>query len=849
MAKLKVSMSLLLTVLLVVSVFAMGCPPPPPPVVEPPVVEPVVIEPPPPPVRYGAWVDEIIATRVPDHAKAVTMIEVGELDLFTWPVGLDLYRRVVEHPGVDYERAFGSFNELTFNPVGPVFPGTGKLNPFAVPRMREAMNWLIDRDHIVEEIMGGMAVPRYTVLHPAFPDYTRVIDVARRLEIYYAHNPAKAKAIITEEMKKLGAELIGGVWHWEGKPVEIIMLSRIEDARLHIGRYVGSLLEELGFVMIYLEKTAGEASPIWLLGDPAAGLMHIYTGGWIATVIDRDQGDVFNFFYTPRGMPRPLWLALKPAPEFDELADRLAKGDFTTVEERAEMMARALELSLEDSHRVWVSNLISVIPRRADMRVVADLAGGISGAFLWGLTSHFVDPVTGKPIEGGALRVATTELLPEPWNPIAGSNWIFDLQFIRVTSDWGTVWDPFTGLHHPQRIERAEIYVKEGLPVGITHDWLTLEFVPKIEVPADAWVDWDAVEQRFITRAEKYPEGLTARLRSVVHYPGDLFDTVKWHDGSPLSLADFIMRMILEFDRAKEASPVFDKAAVPPFTTFMGHFRGMRILSEDPLVIESFTDMAFLDAEWNAWTWTWFPFYLQGPGAWHNLSLGLFAEAAKELAFSAPKSRELKEEWTNYIAGPSIPILRGHLERALAGGLFPYEPTLGQFLTAAEVAERWRNLQAWYGAKGHFWLGTGPFYLERAYPVEKIVHLKRFPYFPDPAEKWLGFAEPMLAEVEVLGPAEVRIGREATFDIKVTFKGEPYPVAEVDFVTFLVLDAHGKIVHVGEAKAVADGLWRAVLTAEMTGKLVVGGSRLEVAVAPLAVALPTFGALGFIALP
>ncbi|GAG77597.1 unnamed protein product, partial [marine sediment metagenome] len=97
----------------------------------------------------------------------------------------------------------------------------------------------------------------------------------------------------------------------------------------------------------------------------------------------------------------------------------------------------------------------------------------------------------------------------------------------------------------------------------------------------------------------------------------DLYEKVKWHDGSTFSLADIVLGMILTFDRAKEESPIFDAAEVPTFTSFMEHFRGLRIVSEDPLVIEFYSDRVYLDAEWIVETW--FPYYDQGPGAWHNL--------------------------------------------------------------------------------------------------------------------------------------------------------------------------------------------------------------------------------------
>ena len=84
-----------------------------------------------------------------------------------------------------------------------------------------------------------------------------------------------------------------------------------------------------------------------------------------------------------------------------------------------------------------------------------------------------------------------------------------------------------------------------------------------------------------------------------MHYEDDYFDKMKWHDGSPVTLADFVMFMIMQFDFAKEASAIYDEAQVPSFQTFMAAFKGWKIVSEDPLVIEYYTDAYQLDAENN----------------------------------------------------------------------------------------------------------------------------------------------------------------------------------------------------------------------------------------------------------
>ena len=77
---------------------------------------------------------------------------------------------------------------------------------------------------------------------------------------------------------------------------------------------------------------------------------------------------------------------------------------------------------------------------------------------------------------------------------------------------------------------------------------MDLSFAPEIQVPADAWADWDAVNQRFITVGEKYPQGTTSLVKATVYYPADLWNTVTWHDGSPISLGDFVMYMIMNLD-------------------------------------------------------------------------------------------------------------------------------------------------------------------------------------------------------------------------------------------------------------------------------------------------------------
>ncbi len=805
--------------------------------------------------RTGAWVDEIVFFSEPNNDKAIEMLIAGEADLYAYAIArADLFKKVVEDPNLTYATSYGLYTELTFNPY-PADPNVtvkelknGMLNPFAVPKIREAMNWLIDRNYIVEEIYKGLAIPRYLPLTPTFPDYAKLIDKARELEAKYAPNPEKAKEIIFAEMEKLGAELVDGKWYYKGEPVTIIFLIRTEDERKEIGDYVAGLLEELGFTVDRRYGISRDLAKCWIFTDPAEGCFHIYTAGWVSTVISRDQGGNFDFFYTNRGLGLPLWQAYYVKPEADEVFKRLAYNDYSTIEERLELMKQALDYAMENSVRVWLTNEAPMFAHHKDLSVAVDLAGGVYGSWLWAYTIHWKDEA-GNPVEGGTVRIAIGEMFNEPWNPVAGTNWIYDQMPIRGTGNPFVLPDPFTGLYHPQRVEKAEVYVKEGLPVGKTLDWVSLDFVDEIVVPEDAWVDWDAANQRFITAGEKFPGGVTAKAKVVVHYdPAFLEDT--WHDGSKYSIADILMPFILGFDRGKEESPIFDEAVKPDLEAWLEYFKGLRIVSEDPLVIEYYTDSIDLDAEWLAAGAVLDAFYSQGPAPWHSIAVGILAEAAGEVAFSADKADKKGVEWVSYIAGPTLDILEKYLQKAIDEGYIPYANVLGKYISKDEAIARYQNLLNWYKSKRHFWVGDGPFYIDSVDTLARTVTLKRFEAFRDPADKWLRFAEPKIASIDFIGAPEVlEIGKGAVIPVNITFKEEPYPPEEIDFVKYLLFDAEGNLVALGTAEYFGGPTWNVVLTPEITSKLPEGTVKLEVAVSSKVVAIPSFADVEFIAVP
>lgn len=794
--------------------------------------------------RTGAWVDEVVFTEENSAEAAISQLNAGQLDLYAYTVAeAPAYETVKNSPNLGTTQMVGSSNTMMMNPAEF---SSGEFNPFSNRRIREAMHWLINRDYIVQEIYKGLARPRYTVLTTVFPDYARYADILRGLEAKYAYDLDKARDAVSVEMEAMGAELVDGKWSYNGKPITLIFVIRTEDNRRPIGDYLATQLENIGFTVDRQFKTRSEASPIWFQSNPADGLWHLYTGGWISPSIDRDEGDTFSAYFTSAGTSSALWQAYKPVPRLEEVALALLNNDFKNLEERRALFEVALTLSMEENYQAWVVDEASFAPFVGDLSVAADLAGGPQGSQIWGQTLRFAGQ------EGGNVRIAQPGIMVEPWNPIAGTNWIYDSFPQRGTSDNAVVSDPFTGLALPQRLERAEITVQEGLPVFKTLDWVTLDTTGEIEVPADAWVDWDAANQTFITAGDKFPDGLSALTKTTVYYPGGMFDDVQWHDGSQLSAADFVMNMIMVFDPSYTESPIYDEATVSALESFLASFRGVRIVSTDPLVIETYSDAYNIDAEImisNNQVYpnpTWWPQYAYGEGAWHTLSLGILAETNRELAFTPDKADALSVEWMSFISGPSLEVLKKYLGQASVEMFIPYAATLGDFISADEAMDRYENLGAFYAERGHFWVNTGPFILSGVFPVEGTLSLSRNPDYADNAAKWSRFDAAKIAVAEVDGPGQVVAGSEAVFDAFVTFEGEPYPNAEISEVKYLLFNSAGELVASGEAEAMGEGQFQVALNAGTTSKLDTGASRLEVIVVPSVVSIASFAPYEFV---
>lgn len=764
-------------------------------------------------VPYGPWVDEIIFFEESDYGKVIEMLEKGEMDIFlftiTDPV---LFDRVKKSPNLQYKVAYGYYNELTLNPaefkVG--------FNPFVNPRIREAMNYIIDREHIVNEIYKGLAKPKWLPFISGFPEYGRIADVIKLLEAKYAYNFEKGKEIVYEEMAKMGCEMKDGKWHYKDEPVVIKIIIRVEDERRLIGHYFADQLEKLGFKVDRLERTRREAAPIIYAGDPTEGLWHVYTGGWVSTAVSRDDSDAYGYFYTPLGYGSFMQYA-KPDPLFYEVASRLWRADYKTWEERQELMAKGAEMALKDSLRVWIVDQISPFVSVKGLMGAADLSGGYTTA-VWSRTVGWEGKV------GGSVRAGSLGVLVDPWNPVAGTNWLYDAIILWTVNDYAFLIHPYLGLPMPNRVVEYTVEVNEtGIPV-----------------PSDVWFDWDVKEKKVIYA----PPGTYAKAKVRGNY-GSILGKVKYHDGTVMTLADWVALWAFTFERANNPeSPLYDESAVPGFREWRLNYRGFRIVSEDPFIIEVYTNYTHPEREFIAnWALGW-------PNTpWHVTAIGILAEEKGLLAFSDYKAKKTGREWMNYIGGPSLSILASVLDEAIRTKYIPLPELASKYIKPEEAVARYNALKKWYEERGHFWVASGPFWLYKADFTAHQAVVKAFREYSFKADKFAWLAEPPIPEVTIVPPEMVVPGVEATFEIKVSYAGKPYPSDRIESVKYLMLDAQGNLLGKGSASLIEEGSYKVVIPSLETGKMSPGTYTFMVVASSKDVAVPAIKEAGFIVIP
>jgi len=142
----------------------------------------------------GTFVDSIQFIQYLDENTALEEVRNGNLDMYYYRISSDRIENPKTREGLQvYDSTGGSYSIL----VNPAV--SEKFNPFSLTEVRFALNYLVDRKLIVNELMGGFGTTMVSNYSPYDPDYLTILKQVE--SFHFKYNPTHAEEIISNSLK------------------------------------------------------------------------------------------------------------------------------------------------------------------------------------------------------------------------------------------------------------------------------------------------------------------------------------------------------------------------------------------------------------------------------------------------------------------------------------------------------------------------------------------------------------------------------------------------------------------------------------------------------------------------
>jgi len=583
-------------------------------------------------------------------------------------------------------------------------PSSIKINPFCFRQIRFAMNYIINRQFIVSTVYKGYALPMYAPYSAADPTYQVIADIVA--QFMFTYNPDYANKIITKVLTEVGAKNIGGKWYFEGSPITIPFIIRVEDERKIIGEMVAAELEKLGFVVNRLELTFGPAITKVYTTDPMSFEWMIYTEGWGKGSIDRWDPWTITQFAAPwfgfmPGWQEPGYWNYRNA-TLDKLTMAICLGKVKSKEEWIHDLRLATLMSLEEAIRIWIATPMTIYPASSKlMGITLNLGSGLRDIVL-NLRNWYVP---GRDyVNVGHLWIWTSRTV---WNNYGGFMDVYSWDPVHATVDpW--IWrNPFNGEPMPFRVTYT---VKTAGPTG------------KLPVPPDALV-WNPAKGWVKIGPGHY-------AKSVVIFDLSKLIGTKYHDGQTITWADVLGDWALWFDIAYNKT----KASMEPSIASTAQYVLQPIVAIKPDIQHNklyvylnywffdpnyIADTAVIDSAGN-------PFVM-------NFVQQYLAFDLQKYALSETRAKAKGIPQLNLVLASQMPDVIKALQALKSDWGYKYA---SKFFTIPGVytlskEQYYKDIElaiAWIKKYNLAWIGDGPFMLVYFNKDEQKLILQRFDY-------------------------------------------------------------------------------------------------------------------------
>ena len=620
-----------------------------------------------------------------DENTALEEVRNGNLDIYYDRISSDRLENQKSREGLEVFDSTGGYYSILVNPAE-----SNEFNPFSIKDVRFALNYLIDRKLIVNELMGGYGAPMITYYSPSDPEYLTVIE---QLESFnFRYDPILAEEMISNALKEKGAIKSNGQWEINYKPIEITIFIRTDDpVRKSIGEILAYELEKIGFTV---KKDFGDLNKAFVVvygSDPAEMKWNLYTEGWGRSAFVKYDSTGLAQMYSPwfsnmPGFNNPSYWNYKNE-YLDTITQKIYSGDFQSEDQRTDLIQDAVAEGVDQSVRIFLASKIDQYVANEKMEgIVNDLGAGVPSRFT---------PINSRS-DDKELVIGVKEIYQGAWNPVMGLSDKYSRQIWGIISDPITFKNPFSGKTFPVR---ADWNVETAGPNG------------KLNLPDDA-IMWDPVKQQW----KKVPPGTQAI--SKVRFD---FKFSNWHNGQKMDMNDIIHSLYFTMEwgtQTDENDKTFDVEFTPIASQAVQTIIGIKPIDED--TIEVYVNYWHFDedeiADWAA-IWSQMP--------WEISAVMEQSVIDGKASFSRSGATNKNVSWISVIIPNDAKMIQSYLNEFSEKKYIP--KSLESFETDFNYFDnRYTASSEWVKVHNHAVISNGPFYLSAYSPESRTIIVNAF---------------------------------------------------------------------------------------------------------------------------
>jgi peptide/nickel transport system substrate-binding protein len=739
-------------------------------------------------IKKGAFVDQINFIHYLDENLALQELSAGKIDTYFYNVPTSIVSDINDHPNLKAYESTGKEDNLLLNPAAAKSSATtGNFNPFSIKQVRFAMNYLIDRNFVVNEILKGHGTPMVDPYGIYSPEYLNIIDTVQSFG--FRHDPAIAAKMMSDALMHAGAtkhDSGNGKWMYHGKPITVKILIRSDIPDLNsIGNTVASDLQNMGFNVIrdYGDRT--KAVSVVYGSDPQDLSWNIYTESTSGTAFLKYDPYNIASSYAPwnsnmPGAQNPSFWNYKNT-TLDTITQKLVLGNFTSENERNNLLRAAVKDGIQESVRVYIATLSETHVATKNVKgLVNDFGAGITGrlslinARLSLINARLEDTNNNNRTN---MNVGVKQIYGGAWNNIAGFKDIYSTNIISGIQDPATYYHPYTGETIPFRTPWIDIQTNG----------------PHGAIPIVAGtVIWDPVHQQWKKSGSVGNHNAFTAISKVTY--NLLYG--KWHNGVMMDKNDVLYANYFQHEWATNTG-TSDKTVDSEYSSQVAPSlkfdRGIRFLSDNKL--ESYTDFWHFDKNEIAGFSIWWP-----TEPWEITTAEERLVTEGKFTFSKTDSTSKSVDWLSLLVPGHANAVKDELQKMKSERYVPI--ALRGTVGANEAIKRYDASIKWITQHNNAIIGNGPFYLDGYNPSGGVTTIKAFRdnSYPFSLGYWKKYEHPKLATIETAVsniPRIIHVGQPSNMVIHVNVDGKPSNNATL---RYYLSNTDGKIVASGIAK-------------------------------------------------